>query len=219
LLTRGVGIFLGYHRNRAATEAMQTNDRWLRTGDTGRIDADGQLRVIDRVADVGRLVDGTQFTPKFIENNSKFFPYIKEALVVGDGRNFVGGLVNIDTGAVDSSVERQGDSYTGYRDFVVGANVRCLLATRMAEVNQDLAVDQALAGQAIRRFILSLRECDADAGEMTRMRKLRRHVIVAHYAELVDALYSDRDVIVFRGMSLAIVSVEIASARIAVAVA
>ena len=190
---RGDGTFLGYHKDPAATEAAKTADGWLRSGDTGVLDPDGQLRVIDRAADIGRLRDGTRFTPKLIETRLKFFPYIKEAVAFGDGRDHVACLLDIDTGAVGGWAERNGVVFSGHQELAGRAEVYRLLADCVEAVNRDLAADPAQAGQGIGRFLILPKPLDADDGELTRMRKIRRMVIAERYEALIDGLYSDRD--------------------------
>src|SRR5262249_13851523 len=89
VLFRSPGTFQGYFKNREATEETKEADGWVHTGDAGFFDGDGQLTIVDRARDVGRLADGALFAPKFIENKLKFFSYIKEAVVFGDRRDFV----------------------------------------------------------------------------------------------------------------------------------
>ena len=193
VLVRGPGVFMGYHRDSAATAAAMTQDGWLRTGDTGVLEADGQLRIVDRAADVGRLRDGTLFTPKFLENKLKFFPYIREAVAFGDGRAFVGCLLDIDFGAVGGWAERSGLVFASHQELAAKPQVYELLAGCVAAVNRDLATDSTTAGQAIRRFLILPKGLDADDGELTRMRKIRRKVISDRYAELVTALFGTDD--------------------------
>ncbi len=187
--TRSPGVFSGYYQDEAATEAAMTADGWLRTGDIGVLENDGQLRIVDRASDVGQLRDGTLFTPKFIENKLKFFPYIKEAVAVGDGREFVACLLDIDAGAVGGWAERAGLAFAGYQELAAKPEVYDLLADCVAAVNRDLAADPARAGLAIGRFLILPKELDADDGELTHMRKIRRAAIMERYAPLIEALY------------------------------
>jgi len=179
---QGPGVFLGYFGDDAASAAARGADGWLRTGDAGEIAADGQLRVLDRMADLGRLADGTPFMPKAIENRLKAAPYIREAVALGDGRPFVTCLIELDMGAVGAWVERQGQHVAGLADLVGREDVAVLIAGCIREANAEL-------GQlAVRRFAILPRELDADAGELTCMRKPRRATIMARRAGLVAAL-------------------------------
>ncbi len=193
VMYRSPGVFLGYYKNPEATKETKTEDGWVRTGDAGVLGDDGQLKIIDRAKDVGRLNDGTMFAPKYIENKLKFFPNIKEAVTFGDGRDYVGAFVNIDLEAVSNWAERQGLPYTSYTDLAAKDEVYAIVQDHIERVNRDLAGDSALKGSQIRRFLILHKELDADDGELTRTRKVRRRTVGERYGELIEALYSDRD--------------------------
>jgi len=167
----------------------------VHTGDSGFFDADGDLKIIDRARDVGRLQDGSLFAPKYIENSLKFFSWIKEAVVFGDGRPFVVAFLNIDLEAVGDWAERRNLAYASYQELAAEDVVYDLLQGCVEQVNRDLAAEPTVAGSQIRRFLILHKELDADDGELTRTRKVRRRIIATRYQSLVDALYSDR----FRG--------------------
>ncbi|MPZ44044.1 MAG: AMP-binding protein [Betaproteobacteria bacterium] len=190
VMYRGPGVFAAYHNNPTATAQTKTADGWVRTGDAGYFDAAGHLRIVDRAHDVGKLADGTLFAPKFIENKLKFFPHIKEAVAFGDGRAFCAVFVNIDLESVGNWAERRNLAYAGYTDLAAKEAVYALVADCVAHVNADLAADPKLAGSQIRRFLILPKELDADDGELTRTRKVRRGRIAERYASLVHALYS-----------------------------
>ena len=82
------GMFVGYFREDDKTRETMTDDGYVKTGDAGFFDPDGQLKIIDRAKDIGRLRNGQMFAPKYIENKLKFFPEIREAVTFGDGRRF-----------------------------------------------------------------------------------------------------------------------------------
>ena len=187
---RSPGVFRGYFKAEAATREAMTADGFFRTGDAGYFDEDGHLRIIDRAKDVGRLQDGTLFAPKYLENKLKFFPFIKEAVAFGDRRTFAAAFVCIDLAAVGNWAERRNLPYTGYVDLAGQKPVHDLVRGCVEEVNAALAADPKLRGSQIRRFLVLHKELDADDGELTRTRKVRRSFIAEKYAPLVDALYS-----------------------------
>jgi len=189
LLVRSQGLLKGYYKNDAATREVLTPDGWYRTGDAGFLDATGHLKIIDRAKDVGRLADGSMFAPKYIENKLKFFPFIKEAVAFGDKRDQVCAFVNIDFEAVGNWAERRNLPYAGYTDLAGKAEVRELITDCVKKVNADLAADERLAGSQISRFLVLHKELDADDGEMTRTRKVKRGYIADKYQVLLDALY------------------------------
>ncbi len=193
VLFRSPGVFHSYYKNEEATRETKTADGWVHTGDAGFIDREGQLRIIDRAKDVGRLKSGGMFAPKYVENKLKFFPYIKEAVAFGHDRDFVAAFLNIDLEAVGNWAEKQGLAYSGYADLAQQPAVIDLLEDCVRKVNADLAAEEHLAGSQIRRFLALHKELDADDGELTRTRKVRRGFVAEKYAPLIDALYSNRD--------------------------
>ena len=196
ILVRSGGLLKEYYKNPAATAEVLTADGWYHTSDAGFLDAQGHLKIIDRVKDVGRIAgganDGALFAPKYIENKLKFFPYIKEAVAYGDGRERVCAMVNIDFDAVGNWAERRNLPYAGYTDLAQKPEVYELIRDCVEKVNADLAVDERLAGSQVSRFLLLHKELDADDGELTRTNKVRRGYIAEKYQLLVDALYGGK---------------------------
>jgi long-chain acyl-CoA synthetase len=191
ILLKTPGLFTAYYKNPEATREVKDEDGWFHTGDAGFFDAEGQLKIIDRAKDVGKLNDGTLFAPKYIENKLKFFPYIKEAVAFGHGRDEATAMINIDVTAVGDWAERRNIGYSGYTDLAAKPEVRALVKDCVEKVNADLAIDPKLAGSQIHRFVVLHKELDADDGELTRTRKVRRGFIADKYAMIVNALYSN----------------------------
>ena len=196
ILVKSPGLLKEYYRNPAATAEVLTAEGWYHTGDAGFIDAGGHLKIIDRAKDVGRLMggpaDGAMFAPKYVENKLKFFPFIKEAVAFGDKREKVCAFVNIDFEAVGNWAERRNLPYAGYTDLAGKPEVLELIRDCVEKVNADLAADRLLAGSQISRFLVLHKELDADDGELTRTRKVRRGTIAEKYQVLVDALYGGK---------------------------
>ncbi|MBS0535165.1 MAG: AMP-binding protein [Proteobacteria bacterium] len=190
VLFRSPGMFTGYFRDDAKTAEVMTPDGYVKTGDAGFFDdKTGQLKIIDRAKDVGKLNDGTLFAPKYIENKLKFFPNIREAVAYGDGRDFVTVMLNIDLTAVGSWAERNNVAYASYQELAGHPLVYDMLEKNVAEVNRSLAADKMMAGAQIRRFLVLHKELDADDGELTRTQKVRRGFVAERYAPLINALY------------------------------
>jgi long-chain acyl-CoA synthetase len=188
ILLRCPGLFVEYYKNEAATREAKDAQGWFHTGDAGYFDAAGHLKIIDRAKDVGKLSDGTLFAPKYIENKLKFFPHIKEAVAFGDARAQVTAMINIDMQAVGDWAERRGIPYAGYTDLAAKPEVGKLIAECVEKVNADLAGDPRLAGSQVHRFVILHKELDADDGELTRTRKVRRRFIGEKYEPIVTAL-------------------------------
>ena len=193
LLYRSPGNFLGYYRNDEATSETLDADGWVHTGDAGILTDSGHVKIIDRAKDVGTMTDGTVFAPQYIENKLKFYPFIREAVAHGTDRDYATAFINIDLEAVGNFAEREGLGYSGYTDLSQQDQVYDLIQGNIEEVNRDLARDSTLASSQIRRFLILHKELDADDGELTRTRKLRRRIIGDRYNDLIEALYSDRD--------------------------
>ncbi|RDV03432.1 AMP-binding protein [Undibacter mobilis] len=190
VLFRSPGMFTGYFKDATKTAEVMTPDGYVKTGDAGFFDdKTGQLKIIDRAKDVGRLVDGTLFAPKYIENKLKFFPNIREAVAYGDSRDFVTVMLNIDLTAVGSWAERNNVSYASYQELAGHPLVYDMLEKNVAEVNRSLAADKVMAGAQVRRFLILHKELDADDGELTRTQKVRRGFVAERYAPLINALY------------------------------
>ena len=196
ILVRSPGLLKEYYKNPQATAEVLTGDGWYHTSDAGFLDAQGHLKIIDRVKDVGRIKgganDGAMFAPKYVENKLKFFPYIKEVVAYGDGRERVCVMVNIDFDAVGNWAERRNLPYAGYTDLAQKPEVYQLIKECVEKVNADLSADVLLAGSQISRFLVLHKELDADDGELTRTNKVRRGFIADKYQPLVDALYSGK---------------------------
>ncbi len=196
ILVKSPGLLKGYYRNPEATAEVLSSDGWYSTGDAGFIDTAGHLKIIDRAKDVGRLLgganDGAMFAPKYVENKLKFFAHIKEAVAIGDRRESVCAFINIDFEAVGNWAERRNLPYAGYTDLAQKPEVYELIRECIEKVNADLALDARLAGSQISRFLILHKELDADDGELTRTRKVRRGFIAERYRVLVDALYGGK---------------------------
>ena len=187
ILSRSPSVFLGYYKNEKAT-ADTLSDGWLHSGDAGYLEESGHLVVIDRVKDVMRLADGTRFSPQFIENKLKFSPYIKEAVVIGDKRERITALINIDMPIVGKWAEKQRIGYTTYTDLSSKPQVHDLIEGEVRRVNRDLAKINATA--VISKFVLLYKELDADDDELTRTRKVRRAFVGDRYRHVIEGMYA-----------------------------
>lgn len=195
LLVRSPGLLTSYHLDPDRTRQAKDADGWFHTGDAGYLGQDGHLRIIDRIQDVGVMSTGAMFAPKFIENKLKFFPFIKEAVVFGADRDFVSAIINIDLAAVGNWADRKNISYTGYADLACRKEVLDLIADCVRKVNEDLASENEVAASQIQRFLVLHKELDADDGELTRTRKVRRGVIAERYKALVEGFYANLETI------------------------
>ncbi|MDO9527105.1 MAG: long-chain fatty acid--CoA ligase [Gemmobacter sp.] len=188
---RSPGTFVEYYKNATSTADTKDAEGWVATGDAGFFEPDtGHLRIIDRAKDVGKMADGRMFAPKYVENKLKFYPNILEAVVFGNGRDMCTAFINIDLGAVGSWAERNNIAYSSYQELAGHPQVMAAIQAHVEEVNRSVAEDEMLSGCQVHRFLILHKELDADDGEMTRTRKVRRRIIEEKYADLIAALYN-----------------------------
>lgn len=187
IIVRHPGMFTGYYQN--PEESRKTIDQgWMRTGDAGYIKQNGHLIVIDRVSDLAQMKNGDRFSPLYLENKVKFSPFVAECVVHGQGRDFIAAMICIRFSILSKWAEARKIAFNGYSDLSTRAEVRELIREEIEKINGTLPDHQK-----IRRFLLLYKELDADDGELTRTRKIRRGIIAERYGDLIDALYSDRD--------------------------
>lgn len=186
---RSPGVFVEYYKNPESTASTKDKDGWVATGDAGFIEENtGHLRIIDRAKDVGKMKDGSLFAPKYVENKLKFYPNILEAVVFGAGTEKCTAFINIDLTAVGNWAERNNIAYGSYQELAGHERVLTAIREHVEEVNISIAEDPMLSGCQIHRFLILHKELDADDGEMTRTRKVRRRIVDEKYADLIKAL-------------------------------
>ena len=194
----GGTVFDGYYKDPQATaEAVHTDDegrRWFHTGDAGYLDEDGHLIYLERVKEMITLAGGGKYSPQYLEGQLKFSPYVHDVMTVGGAdKAFVAALINMDFDNVGRWAEKQGLAYTTYVDLSQKPEVYDLISQDVARVNRVLP-----SAARIRRFVLLHKEFDADEGELTRTRKLRRDLLSEHYQDMINTMYSGGDMVQVR---------------------
>ncbi len=190
---RSPGVFEEYYKNAESTADTKDADGWVATGDAGFIEkSSGHLRIIDRAKDVGKMADGGMFAPKFVENKLKFYPDILESVVFGADREYCVAFINIDLTAVGNWAERNNVAYASYQELAGHPEVYSTIAAHIEEVNKSVAQDEMLSGCQVHRFLILHKELDADDGEMTRTRKVRRKIVGEKFNDLLEALYGGK---------------------------
>ncbi|MFP3911504.1 MAG: AMP-binding protein [Desulfobacteraceae bacterium] len=189
ILTKSPSVFLGYYKNDDATQKTLV-DGWLYSGDRGFIDEDGHLVVFDRSKDVMTLSDGRPFSPQYLETRLKFSPFIQEAWAIGDKRDYITAVMCIDYSVVGKWADDKKLNYTSYHELSQKPEVYQLVKEQIEEANKDLPAPARIA-----KFVNLYKVFDADDEELTRTSKLRRAFVGERYKDIVDALYSDTDVV------------------------
>ncbi len=184
VLSKSPAVFLGYLKNEEAT-AETLEDGWLKSGDAGYFKENGQLIIIDRLSDVMEMNSGIKFSPQFIENKIKFSTYVQETVVIGRDKDYITAIICLDSDIAGRWAEQEQLTYTTYQDLAANPRLYDLIAEEVTTINESLP-----EGTAIKRFALLFKELDADDGELTRTRKIRRKVIEDRYSDLISALYN-----------------------------
>jgi long-chain acyl-CoA synthetase len=189
IVSKSPSVFLGYYKNPEATKKT-LRDGWLYSGDRGFIDEDGHLVVFDRTKDVMTLRDGRPFSPQYLETRLKFSPYLRDAWVVGDKRDYVTAVTCIDYSVVGKWADEKKLTYTSYPELSQKPEVFDLVEKQIGQANKDLP-----EVARVRKFVNLYKEFDADDDELTRTRKLRRAFVEKRYQDITEALYSDAEVV------------------------
>jgi long-chain acyl-CoA synthetase len=183
IVVRHPNMFLGYYKSPEAS-AADMRDGWMQSGDAGYFNTNKQLVVIDRIKDLAETARGERFSPQYIENKLKFSPYIAETVVLGAGRDVLAAMICIRFSIISKWAEKKRISFTTYTDLASRPEVYALLRKEVEAVNATLPPAQRIA-----KFLLLYKELDADDGELTRTRKVRRSVINEKYAGIIDDIY------------------------------
>jgi len=189
IITKSSSVFLGYYKNPEAT-ASALKDGWLHSDDRGFIDDDGHLVVFDRTKDVFTLRDGKPFAPQYLETRLKFSPYIKDSWVIGNKKDYITAVLCIDYQVVGKWADENKLNYTSYTELSQKPEVYDLIEKQIRQANKDLPDAAKVA-----KFTSLYKELDADDDELTRTRKLRRKFVEKRYEDIIDALYSDANMV------------------------
>ncbi len=183
--TKHGAVFPGYWKKPEATAATFTEDGWLKTGDVG-VWVDGtHVKIVDRIKDIIITSGGKNISPSEIENTLKTSPYIKEAMVIGDGRKYLSALIGIEYDVVGNWALRHKIPYTTYRDLTEKPEVLELIQGVITKANDKFAhLEQ------VRKFEMIPKELDHEDGELTATMKLKRSAMEEMFGDLVESMYS-----------------------------
>jgi long-chain acyl-CoA synthetase len=177
-------MFTGYFGNEEATRDTVV-DGWVHTGDAGFFNKKGHLVVIDRISDITAMANGDRYSPQFIENKLKFSPYMAESVILGRGRDYLAAIICIRFSIMSKWAEKRRIAFTTYSDLSNRPEIYELIRKEVETVNATLPENQR-----IRKFLLLYKELDADDGELTRTRKVRRAVVAEKYTDIIDSIYA-----------------------------
>jgi len=183
ILVRGPNVFVGYFKDPEATAAA-LRDGWLHSGDVGKFDEDGFLRVTDRKKDLFITAGGKNVAPQSIENKLKASPYIHDAVVIGDGRRYLVALIVIDEENVTRFARDQRIPFTTYSDLAARPEVHRLIQQEVDRVNRTLSTPEQ-----VKRFAILPKRLYHEDGEVTPTLKVKRAAVMAKFRETIEALY------------------------------
>jgi len=181
---RHAGVFAGYWGKPDKTAEVFTEDGWLMTGDVGEWVDGTHVRIVDRIKHIIITSGGKNISPSEIENSLKTSPYVKEAMVIGEGRNYLTALIGIELDTVGDWALRRGLPYTTYRDLSEKPEVIELISKVVDETNEKFA-----RVENIRKFALLPKELDHEDGELTATQKLKREAMLSLFGDLVESMY------------------------------
>ena len=187
VIAKTVGMFTGYLDNQEAYDE-DVIDGWMHTGDAGYVKPSGHLVIIDRIKDLAKTSNGVQYSPQYIENKLKFSSFIGEAVILGKDKPYLSALICIRFSIVSKWAEQQGYGFTNYTSLASLPEVYQKLTDEVEKVNATLP-----DAQKINKFILLYKELDADDGELTRTRKVRRTVIADKYGDIITSIYDNKE--------------------------
>jgi len=183
ILVKGDAVFNGYHRDPEATAEI-LRDGWLHTGDVGQMDEDGHLYIVDRKKDIIITSGGKNISPSEIENKIKCSPYIKEAIVIGDGKKYLSALIELEYDNVGNWAQKNKIAYTNYKSLAENKAVFELIKNEI-----DVANDAFARVEAIKKFRIMEKQLDQDDEELTATQKVKRKVIAERFKKEIDELY------------------------------
>ncbi len=183
IVIRGEHVFQGY-LNKPERTAEAIRGGWLHTGDIGAFTADGRLKITDRKSDIIITSGGKNITPSEIENRLKFSPYVTDAIVIGDRRNFLTALVMIDQENVTKYAQTNRVQFTDYASLTRAAAVKELVWSEVEKVNRLLANVERIRKIHLLDILLT-----AEDEEMTPTLKLRRKFVNEKYKKEIEAMY------------------------------
>ncbi len=184
ILTRHPGVFAGFWNSPEATEETMTADGFLRTGDVGEWVDGTHIKIVDRIKHIIITSGGKNVSPSEIENSLKTSPYVKEAMVVGDGRKFLTALIGIEFDTTGDWATRQGIPYTTYRDLSEKPQVLDLVSDVVKRTNEKFS-----SVEGIKVFRLLPKELDHEDGELTATQKVKKNSMTDMFGGLIEEMY------------------------------
>tara|TARA_A100000164_G_scaffold148862_1_gene132087 strand:- start:589 stop:2550 length:1962 start_codon:yes stop_codon:yes gene_type:complete len=195
IIYRSPGNFMGYYKNDKETKKILDKDGWIKSGDFGTINDNGHLSVIDRLVDKGKINSALIFTPQSIENKLKQSLFIQDAIVSGNGKDFVTAIIVVDPESLGSHLEKAGVGFSGYIDLSQQDMGFDLIKKDIDKLNEELGKTETFSALQVKRFTILHKQLDSIDGELTQTGKLRRKEVNKRFKKVIDALHSEKDTV------------------------
>ena len=184
VMLRSPGNFSGY-LNQPEKTAETLVDGWVRTGDVGTLDEEGNLSITDRLKDIIITAGGKNISPSVFENELKFSPYISDAVIIGDKRKYLTCLIMIDQENVEHYAQTHAIPFTDYKSLCANRDIVALIDGEIARVNEDFS-----SVETVKKFRLIDVLLTAEDDELTPTMKLKRSFMNEKYSSLIDSMYA-----------------------------
>lgn len=186
VLFRGKNVMLGYYKNPEETAETIDKNGWLHTGDIGEIDEDGFLRITDRKKAIIVTSGGKNVAPQRIEKIMRTSRYIDQAVIYGDRKKYLTGVVSIDPEQVEEWATKHGIQFSNREGLNKHPKVKELIDNEVQEKNKSLS-----SFETLKKIIIAPIEFSVESGEMTASLKVKRKLVTENYRAQLDGLYED----------------------------
>ncbi|MNY12334.1 Long-chain-fatty-acid--CoA ligase FadD15 [compost metagenome] len=185
ILVKGSGIMKGYYKNPEETAKIFNEDGWMKTGDAGIFDNEGNLTITDRIKDLMKTSNGKYIAPQPIENMFSNNSYINQILLIADDKPFVSALIVPNFETLEEKLKTMNIPFTSWEDIVENEKVKSFY--------QDLidGIQTHLSGfEKIKKFILMPADFEIQSGEITPTLKIKRNIVIEKYADKINLIYN-----------------------------
>lgn len=185
ILVKGSGIMKGYYKNEEETAKIFTEDGWMKTGDAGVLDNEGNLTITDRIKDLMKTSNGKYIAPQPIENMFSNNSYINQILLIADDKPFVSALIVPNFETLEEKLRSLGVDFTNWKEIVENEKVQAFYQKLIDDIQTDLS-----GFEKIKKFILMPADFEIQSGEITPTLKIKRNIVLEKYADKIDLIYS-----------------------------
>lgn len=185
ILVKGSGIMKGYYKNQEETSKIFTEDGWMKTGDAGVLDNEGNLTITDRIKDLMKTSNGKYIAPQPIENMFSNNSYINQILLIADNKPFVSALIVPNFETLEEKLKTMNVTFTNWKEVVENEKVQAFYQKLIDDIQTNLS-----GFEKIKKFILMPADFEIQSGEITPTLKIKRNIILEKYSDKINAIYN-----------------------------